>query len=103
MISAPYFLACKFAAFDNRGNGDYLMSHDIEDIVAVLDGRPGVVEKVKQTSGELQHHLIDRFQALLANYNFMDALPGHLPPDTASQERVPIVIDRMKAIAELGF
>ena len=27
----------------SRGRGDYLMSHDMEDIVAVLDGRPEVV------------------------------------------------------------
>jgi hypothetical protein len=43
MITAPYFLACKLAAFRSRGEGDYLMSHDMEDIVAVLDGRPEVV------------------------------------------------------------
>jgi predicted nucleotidyltransferase len=40
MITGPYFLACKLAAFRSRGEGDYLMSHDMEDIVAVLDGRP---------------------------------------------------------------
>ena len=40
MITAPYFIACKFAAFDGRGNNDFMMSHDIEDIVAVIDGRP---------------------------------------------------------------
>ncbi len=34
MITGPYFLACKLAAFKSRGKGDYLMSHDIEDIVA---------------------------------------------------------------------
>ncbi len=41
MITRPYFLACKPAAFRSRGEGDYLMSHDMEDIVALLDGRPG--------------------------------------------------------------
>lgn len=40
MVTAPYFLATKLAAFAGRGKGDYLMSHDMEDIVAVLDGRP---------------------------------------------------------------
>jgi hypothetical protein len=44
MITAPYFLACKFAAFDGRGNDDFMMSHDMEDIVAVVDGRPEIIE-----------------------------------------------------------
>jgi hypothetical protein len=39
-VSAPYFLATKLEAFDGRGSGDYLTSHDIEDLVAVIDGRP---------------------------------------------------------------
>lgn len=35
MITGPYFLACKLAAFKSRGGGDFLMSHDMEDVVAV--------------------------------------------------------------------
>lgn len=101
MVSAPYFMVSKFAAFDSRGGSDYLMSHDIEDIVAVLDGRPEVVEEVRQIVGELRQHLIERFQTLMDNDDFMDALPGHLPPDSGSQERVPIVIERIEAIAGL--
>jgi len=46
MITGPYFMACKLAAFRSRGEGDYLVSHDMEDIVAVLDGRPEVVKKL---------------------------------------------------------
>jgi hypothetical protein len=34
--------------FKSRGEGDYLMSHDMEDIVAILDGRPGVAEDISQ-------------------------------------------------------
>lgn len=43
MVTAPYFLVTKLAAFDSRGKGDYVTSHDMEDIVAVLDGRPEIV------------------------------------------------------------
>ena len=46
MVSAPYFLITKLEAFNGRGNGDYLMSHDIEDIVAVLDGRPEIFDEM---------------------------------------------------------
>lgn len=65
MVSAPYFLITKLKAFDGRGNGDYLMSHDIEDIIAVLDGRSEIVNEVKQSEPELVKELSKRFQSLL--------------------------------------
>lgn len=101
MITAPYFLACKFAAFDSRGNADFLMSHDMEDIVAVLDGRPEVRDEVAQASDDLRQHLVERFQALLGDRRFREALSGHMPGDEASQARVPIILARIQHIAEI--
>ena len=57
MVSAPYFLITKLEAFKGRGNGDYLMSHDIEDIVAVLDGRPEIFDEVRNAEPTLQKEL----------------------------------------------
>ncbi|MEJ2378037.1 MAG: hypothetical protein P8Y71_22530 [Pseudolabrys sp.] len=99
MVTAPYFLATKLAAFDGRGNGDYLMSHDMEDIVAVLDGRPGIAEEVATADGALRAHLALRFAALLADDNFVAAVPGHLAGDTSSPARLPIVMERIASIA----
>jgi len=99
-VSAPYFLATKLAAFDGRGQGDFVASHDLEDIVAVLDGRLQVVEEVRQCESTLREHLESRFTALLKEARFLDALPGHMPGDTASQARVPKIIARLKAIVE---
>ena len=102
MITAPYFLACKFAAFDGRGNDDFLMSHDMEDIVTVVDGRPEVVSEIRLAADELRRYLADRFWALLDNIHFREALPGHMPGDEASQARVPIILTRIGNIALLG-
>lgn len=95
MVTAPYFLATKLAAFDGRGRGDYAASHDLEDIVAVLDGRPEVTEEVRQCESVLRDHLESRFIALLKEARFLDALPGHMPGDAASQARVPKIIARL--------
>ena len=102
LITAPYFLACKFAAFDGRGNNDFMMSHDMEDIVAILDGRSEVLDEIGQAPDELRVHLAQRFQKLLDNQRFREALPGNMPPDEASQARVPIIMERMSEIAVLG-
>ncbi|MDZ7661658.1 hypothetical protein [Thiohalophilus sp.] len=100
LVSAPYFLVTKLEAFDGRGAGDYLMSHDIEDIIAVLDGRPEIVDEVRQSEAELAKELSERFQNLLREPRFVDAVSGHMPSDETSQARVSIILNTMKELTE---
>jgi predicted nucleotidyltransferase len=99
MVTAHYFLATKLVAFDNRGRGDYIMSHDMEDIVAVLDGRPELVDELQQVDDELRVYLATRFGELLANENFLTAVPGHLQGGAASPDRTPVVVRVIEGIA----
>ncbi len=66
--------------------------------MAVLDGRPEVVEEIRQCESTLREHLQNRLAALLKESRFLEALPGHMPGDAASQARVPIIVERLKAI-----
>jgi len=100
MVSAPYFLITKLEAFDGRGKGDYLASHDIEDIIAVIDGRSEVVEEVKNSEPALVKELSARFQCLLNDSVFVDALYGHMPTDHASQARVSVIIRTIEELAD---
>jgi hypothetical protein len=74
------------------------MSHDLEDIVTVLDGRPGIVEEVAQADPPLRQYLSDQFAELLADRDFHEALPGYLLPDAASQQRAGLVMGRMESL-----
>jgi len=98
LISAPYFLATKLEAFHGRGQFDFRTSRDLEDIVAVVDGRPEIVAEAQQSETSLQQFLSDEFSALLAERDFLEALPGHLLPDAVSQQRIRIVLNRMQQI-----
>ncbi len=98
VITAPYFLATKLEAFRGRGRGDYSMSRDLEDIVAVLDGRPEIVDEVRQSDSQLRRYLSDKFVSLLTTPDFLDALPGYLLPDAASQQRLGIVLERVRSL-----
>ncbi len=98
LVSPPYFLATKIEAFDGRGEGDFLGSHDIEDIVAVIDGRREIVDEVRSADSDLQVYFTERFKIFLSTRSFMDSLPGHLPPDKAGQDRLPLLIERIKGI-----
>lgn len=67
LVSPPYFLATKIEAFKGRGGGDYMASHDMEDIITVLDGRPGVGSEIRRSSDDLKDFLSATFRMLLAN------------------------------------
>lgn len=101
LVTAPYFLATKLAAFENRGGGDYLASHDLEDVIAVLDGRPEITEEITGADQALRNHLAKRFAALLRDPGFESAVPGHLPGDAASQARAPLILARVSTIVGL--
>jgi predicted nucleotidyltransferase len=101
LITAPVFLATKFEAFADRGKSDLLGSHDMEDIVNVLDGRPEIVKEVAASPDDLKRYLVDRCKALLALPNFMDALSGMVFPDESLAGRVKMIGLRLKQIAEI--
>jgi len=102
IVTAPYFLGTKIDAFFGRGRADYLASHDMEDIINIINGRVEILEDIKNSEPDLKDFIIKSFQEFLENELFLDALPGHLLPDQASQGRRSIVLERIKKITELG-
>jgi hypothetical protein len=100
LITAPCFLATKLEAFFGRGRRDFRMSRDLEDMIAVLDGRPEIVAEFDQTDPQIRQYVRDEFFGLLGDRDFLECLPGYLLPDFASQQRIRIVIDRMRQIAQ---
>ena len=100
LITAPAFIATKFEAFADRGKGDVLGSHDLEDIINVLGGRPDLVQEISHTPPEIRRYLGTRCRDLLATKNFMDFLPGMIFPDELLAERVAILAQRLRLIAE---
>jgi hypothetical protein len=101
-ITAPYFLATKLEAFRGRGNGDYFASHDLEDFISVIDGRPSLLEEVRASSPELRAFLAEAVRGLLAASRFHDALPGHLEADAASQARIVSLLEKLEGLSEIG-
>ncbi|MBU4278474.1 MAG: nucleotidyl transferase AbiEii/AbiGii toxin family protein [Proteobacteria bacterium] len=99
VISAPCFLATKLEAFDGRGERDFMASHDLEDLVAVVDGREELAEEVARSEPELREYLASRLRCLLDERDFIDALPGHLFHDQAGQARLPLVLERLGRMA----
>jgi hypothetical protein len=99
IVTPPYFIATKFEAFNGRGNNDYSGSHDLEDVVAVVDGRLEIVEEVRRASAEVRSYIAAEFGRLLTTRAFVDALPGFLLPDSATQARYPLLLDRLRLLS----
>ena len=99
-ISPAYFLATKLAAFKGRGNNDFLMSHDIEDIVAVLDGRPEIVNDVCGSDDKVRKYLVGEFGNFLKNKVFFLAVEGHLASDESVAQRRELVISRIRSFVD---
>ncbi len=101
MIAAPAFVATKLEAFAGRGQGDYLFSHDLGDIISVIDGRDSLVDEMANADPALRQGVAEELERLMATRGFVDSLPGHLPGDAASQERLPDLMRKLRQIVAL--
>ena len=102
IVTAPVFLATKLEAFRGRGKGDFLFSHDLEDLMAVVDGRASLLEECRLSPPKLRNDLAGQFHELLNTSAFLEALPAFLPPDQASQQRLPDLLKVLRAITALA-
>ena len=84
-----------------RGRGDYLESHDLEDVLSVVDGRPEIVPEMAASEPELRQYVASVFARLIADEGFVNALPG-LIIEGSPATRVPIVLDRLRKIAAMA-
>lgn len=101
LIAPPLFLATKLEAFHSRGHEDFAMSHDMEDIITVVDGRPELPDEVANASPDVQTYLESEIAEILEDPAFLEAVPWHFRSDEQDQARVPIAISRLRRIARI--
>lgn len=101
LIPSPAcFLATKMEAFINRGRGDFLGSHDLEDFVTVIDGRDSLIEDIDRNCPiEVRDFLRATTGRLLANFSFLDVLEGYLAPGYRTEQRLRRLIERLEHLA----
>lgn len=93
-LSAPYFLATKFEAFNDRGRNDVYTSHDLEDILTVVEGRVDLEQELSTAPPDVRVHVMDCVAKLLASPDFNNALAGLL----SQSDREPLVRARLQQL-----
>ena len=79
ILSAPCYLATKFEAFKNRGN-DYRTSHDIEDIIYVLDNRIDIVSEITECEPSILLFIREQLQIIINKGILKEVLVSHIHP-----------------------
>ncbi|MFO8022312.1 MAG: nucleotidyl transferase AbiEii/AbiGii toxin family protein [Perlabentimonas sp.] len=99
IFSAPYFLATKFEAYNNRGK-EIKTSHDFEDIIYVINNRDDIVDDIAKTDAEVRQFLKTEIKKLLSNKLIEEILSYHIVPSDF-EYRYPLVLEKLKKIAYL--
>ena len=99
LISPCHFVATKLEAYLGRGNDDPLSSHDIEDLLNLVDGREELLAEANQASTELQTYIAAQLSSLLAHSDFDYAVQAAAGNNTG---REAIIFTRLEALAALG-
>lgn len=95
LVTAVAFVATKLEAFAGRGAGDILASHDLEDVLNLVDGREELAGELERAPLAVRRSVGGAFAALLAHPDFANALPGLI----AESERAGIVEERLRRMA----
>jgi predicted nucleotidyltransferase len=94
VVTAPVFVATKLEAYHTRGQADPIMSHDLEDILMVIDGRKELLDDIKNAPLEVQNYLTNEFKQLQQETFFDDLIAG-----TFLTTRGSIVRERVQTIS----
>lgn len=86
ILELPYFLATKFAAFNDRGT-DPRTSHDMEDLIYVLDSNSTWETAIANTTTTIKDYLHKQF----AQIEF-ETILAHL----AENDRAKLVMERIR-------
>ena len=103
VISAVYFIATKLEAFTNRGNNDFIGSHDMEDIISVIECRPEIIDEILYSEQEVKGFIVNKFKEFCENFRFLNDIIGHCNPDPIDLDNVDKVQQRILHIASINL
>ena len=99
VVSPPYFIGTKLEAYRGRGNNDPLLSQEIEDLIAVVDGRVELTTEMLSAPLELKKYIADQLRKLMPVNAFLYAVQSFARSDS---ERTDEIYRRLKVLCQIG-
>lgn len=101
IVSAPYFVALKLEAFEDRGKRDFFSSTDFEDVICLFNGRENIVDEIAACAS-LRAGLAVKFAEYLACHDVEDAVEGFVQTEDNPMARKDSILNRFRAVSKLG-
>lgn len=98
LVTAPYFIATKLEAYKGRGKNDPISSHDFEDILTIVDGRPRLLDELKHLDAPIREYVAAEIGLVLRHQSLGYAVLGSVKGDNG---RADLIHDRLVAISNL--
>lgn len=98
LFPADVLLASKLQAFADRGRGDWYASHDLEDVITVLEGRAALLEEVQGASPELREFVRNWAETLRRHRDYEQIVEAHLHPSLVRAGRLEVVLEAVEAL-----
>ena len=96
ILKAPCYLATKFEAFNSRGK-DYRTSHDMEDIIYILDNRVDIVVEIENSPNEIKVFIQSELKKMVDQSLINEVLEAHIHP-LVIEQRHPLIIKKITQI-----
>lgn len=97
-VSAPGFLALKWAAFWDRGLQDPFRSEDLEDILALLVSRDSIVSEFNDSPSHVQDHIRKGLRWLKDSNDYEDLVAASLATAIAFTQVADSLRGRVRAM-----
>ncbi len=98
ILDGPHMLASKLEAYQDRGKADPYSSHDLEDIILLVDGRPELSSEVSTAPFELRTFVAAELAAILRIPGVSELIESCLLSAGDSVERLEVVYSRIRTL-----
>lgn len=99
VLTPPLFIATKLEAYLGRGNNDPLGSKDVEDILALFDGRAQLVAEIQEAEQEIRIYIAEQLESLMKNSDFDYAVQGSVRSDKGRENLIFQRIESLQSVS----
>ena len=99
VITAPFFVALKLEAFEDRGRGDFIASTDFEDVICLFNGRRTVADEIL-ADATVGRDIAEKFSKYLPNRDMEDAVSGFVQTEMNPDESFEAIMSAFRRLAD---